>query len=290
MGSNWFSDLLKPTADYINSIPIIGQVVEKADKLAANTDLSHLGTAAIGKIIGGDFEDRYTSEEARTGAAHVIGTAALAYLLGGVGGGAGAIGESSASAMAASEAGGAGGTAVGSLASGEAAGAITAEQAAAAMYASEVGGAGGTAVGSLAGAGESGISEVLSDLAQRQLISQMLSGVDQSKPIMTGGYSNQRVTPRQDLPANDLAAIMKAALGPDESTAKVDGSGVTVNDGLRRSFMGNSLSSSNSSLISTKPGGSLSSIDLSTEPKTKSLGLKNISVTSPFYQASSGRY
>lgn len=81
--SNWFSDMLGGVSDLIESIPVVGPVIKLADKIALNTDPSQLGTAAIGKIVGEDFEDSYTSEEARKGASHSIGAAALSYLLGG---------------------------------------------------------------------------------------------------------------------------------------------------------------------------------------------------------------
>jgi len=78
MASNIFSDWLAPVASYLNDIPVVGKVLQFADKLAANTDLSHLGTAFSGKLYNKTFNtdaaDIWTSEEARTGAAHSVGS------------------------------------------------------------------------------------------------------------------------------------------------------------------------------------------------------------------------
>jgi hypothetical protein len=78
MASNIFSDWLAPVANYLNNIPVVGQVLQWADKFAANTDPSQLTTSFGGKsynkLFNTDAADIYTSEEARTGAAHSIGT------------------------------------------------------------------------------------------------------------------------------------------------------------------------------------------------------------------------
>ena len=77
--SNIFSDMLLPISDFIEGIPVIGKVIEWADKLADNTDPSQLGTAAIGKLIastgkdGEWFEDTFTSEDARKEPAMELG-------------------------------------------------------------------------------------------------------------------------------------------------------------------------------------------------------------------------
>jgi len=163
-GSNWFSDLLNPISDFIENIPIVGDVIEYADKLALNTDPSQLSTAAFGKLIGGDTEEYYTSEKARKGMSHNVGLAALSVagvlgnLLGGGGGAAATTTE-------------AGGVSAGMGGAGEAASGLTAG----------MGGAGEATGGGIGAVGEYGALTV-ADLAALSAEEASMAGVG-----ITGG-------------------------------------------------------------------------------------------------------
>ena len=163
-GSNWFSDLLNPISDFIENIPIVGDVIKYADKLALNTDPSQLSTAAFGKLIGGDTEEYYTSEKARKGMSHNVGLAALSVagvlgnLLGGGGGAAATTTE-------------AGGVSAGMGGAGEAASGLTAG----------MGGAGEATGGGIGAVGEYGALTV-ADLAALSAEEASMAGVG-----ITGG-------------------------------------------------------------------------------------------------------
>lgn len=260
-GSNWFSDLLGPISDTIEGIPILGDVVKYADKLALNTDPSQLGTAAIGKMIGGDTEEYYTSEKARKGASHNIGTAMLAYLLGGSsaagaepsGVAAGAEGSGLAGIDLAAGSGelGAGAGYAGAGEYGSLTAAELATYAAEGAAMSEAGITGGAGAGIFSAGGAPYASSAgtlskstLSKLMSNKLLMQYLSnaGKDLSK---YGGdtdkgmqFTNTNAVTTQSIQAKNYADLMTQLLGPDEERG-FENKEVTLNDSiLYKNFLG----------------------------------------------------
>ena len=320
--SNIFSDMLLPISDFIEGIPVIGKVIELADKLADNTDPSQLGTAGIGKLIastgkdGEWFEDTFTSEDARKGASHGVGLAALAYILGGAGA-AGAGSEAGAAPVTGSVAAetgaegagyGAGMTVSGNTtglyvgAGAEAAAGGATESAAlmggaanAAAYAPST--VSGVTTGSyeaygaaLAAAKNKSIADAGLKIAR--------AGVNLASPKQeaapTGGSSSSR-EPQSQIQNQQLNAMMKEALGTDQSSAMFNTASVTPIKETEKNVLYKSfLSGDNkSSLTSTKVGGDLAfrtKKSKLSDKKSKSYddeytysGLKNISIASPFY-------
>jgi len=227
MATNWFSDMLGGTANLLESIPILGNIIKGADKLAANTDPSQLGTATIGKLIGGDFEDKYTSEEARIGAAHTVGTAALSYLLSG--------------ANAAGEAAPAAGEASSTTAAEIAAGADSAPASTTMLNAGNSEEAGNIFA---TGAEDS----MFSKLASNKLLAKYISsfGADLAK---YGGntdqgmqFTNVNNTTNQQIQSQNFAKLMSQLLSQDESSGKFDNKGITINtrkdSALYKNFLG----------------------------------------------------
>ena len=254
-GSNWFSDLLSPMSDFIENIPIVGDVIKYADKLALNTDPSQLSTAAFGKLIGGDTEEYFTSEKARKGASHNIGLAALAVtnvlgnLLGGGGGAAATTTEAggvSAGMGGAGEAasgltagmGGAGEAAGGGIAAGAVGeyGALTATELAA-LSAEEAAMAGvGITGGEGAGIFSSGAApyassagtvskSTLSNLMSNKLLMQYLMnagkslmryGGDTSKGLQ---FTEMNATTANSIRNKSQMKLLSEMLGPDKTNA-----------------------------------------------------------------------
>ena len=254
-GSNWFSDLLSPMSDLIENIPIVGDVIKYADKLALNTDPSQLSTAAFGKLIGGDTEEYFTSEKARKGASHNIGLAALAVtgvlgnLLGGGGGAAATTTEAggvSAGMGGAGEAasgltagmGGAGEVAGGGIAAGAVGeyGALTATELAA-LSAEEASMAGvGITGGEGAGIFSSGAApyassagtvskSTLSNLMSNKLLMQYLMnagkslmryGGDTSKGLQ---FTEMNATTANSIRNKSQMKLLSEMLGPDKTNA-----------------------------------------------------------------------
>ena len=271
MGTNLFSSMLDPLSDYLESIPIIGQILKLADKIALNTDPSQLSTAAVGKLIGGDFEDQYTSEEARKGASHSVGAAAISYLLGGGeaaaasggegAGGAGMAGGTEAGKLAAAQAGSASGT-VGSAAAQSASaaqyGSLTAAELSAIAAEDAALSSSGVTAGSSAGIAPSGAApyassaETLSEslasksLSNTELINYLIKAGNaiSPKPESTSGSSvTSRTLSQQGLRSQDMDSIMGEALGPSESSAIFDKKGITLKDedsALSRRFLSGS--------------------------------------------------
>ena len=258
-GSNWFSDLLNPVSDLLESIPIVGDVIKYADKLALNTDPSQLSTAAFGKLIGGDTEEYFTSEKARKGASHSIGLAALSAagvlgnLLGGGGGGGAAAttteaGGVSAGMGGAGEAasgltagmGGAGEAAGGGIAAGAGAvgeyGALTAAELAA-LSAEEASMAGvGITGGEGAGIFSSGAApyassagtvskSTLSNLMSNKLLMQYL--MNAGKSLMRYGgdtskglqFTEMNATTANSIRNKSQMKLLSEMLGPDKTNA-----------------------------------------------------------------------
>ena len=260
-GSNWFSDLLKPVSDFIESIPIVGDVVEYADKLALNTDPFQLGTAAIGKMIGGDTEEYYTSEEARKGASHNIGVAALAYLLGG-GAGAGAEGGTGAGAVPAGETGvgnaatyGITTESCGTLASGAGGGSAATTTSGGATLMSQILGGGSVPEGAAGygsattyGAGgitQAGQASTMSNLLSNKLLMQYLSNMGKDLANYGGNtdkgmqFTNTNATTMESIRANNYAALMKQLLGPEDENKAVVNKDLSLKDStLYKSILG----------------------------------------------------
>ena len=320
MGSNFFSDLFKGTSDLLESIPIVGDVLKTADKIALNTDPSQLSTALVGKLIGGDFEDQFTSEEARKGASHTVGMGALAYLLSGLSAGSEAAATPvSESAGAAAESNFAADAAIYGGAEGEAL--VAAPEGMAGLSTYTMGGApavefGMTTTGAPAAAGEMAplssyalgkdVSVIDKLLTKGNINSVIKAGRainainNNEQPAPTGGVTavpgRQVDTSQQEAEINKL---MSQALGPDQSSIMFSNKGMTLktNDqnSLFKSVLGGDSLSKLSSLTSTKAGGDLafkSRVVPTKSFKAKNLksedepyGLKNVSVVSPFYQS-----
>jgi hypothetical protein len=279
MGSNFFSDMLSPIFDVIDRIPIIGDIQRTIEKAAAVTDPSQLLTSAIGKMIGGDFEDQYTSEEARIGAARSVGGIYLAYLLGGGGGGsaaasggegvggAGMAAGTSEGAIAASAAGEASGTVGSAAASSAEYGSLTAAELAAIAAEDTALASSGVTAGSSAGIITSGaapyassagtLSESLASkvLSNTELINYLIkagNALNPSKDTATSGSSiTSRTISQQGLRSQDMDSLMGEALGPSESSALFDKKGITLkgeDSALSKRFL-----SGSDSLIKPKP-------------------------------------
>ena len=325
MGTNIFSDMLTPISDLIESIPIFGSVVKYADKIALNTDPSQLGTAAIGKLIGAtgedgkQFEDWFTSEEARKGASHGVGLAALSYLLGGAGA-AGAGEGSGEAAVTGSVAKGAEAATLGEgltvsgntselyVGAGAEAAEISAAEAAASLggaanaaaYApATVSGTTGAYVGEGAIPAKTAAEKLLSN---KKFINNLMKAgkagmklaSPEEKQTVYGGSSSTR-DPQSQIQNQQLNAMMRDTLGSDQSSAMFNVGSVTPIKETEKNVLYKSfLSGENkSSLTSTKVGGDLAfrtKKSKLSDKKSKSFddeytysGLKNISIASPFY-------
>lgn len=305
MGSNVFSDMLKPVSDYIESIPVIGDVIKFADKAALNSDPSQLGTSLIGKLIGGNFADTYTSEEARKGASHNIGLAALAYVLGGGGAAAG---------EGASVGTGTGEAAVGT---GEVAGAgavgaeATPELAPLSSYALGGGelsttgtvGAGVTASGEIAplssftfGAKEASLTDKLLTVKNANNLLRIAKILNPSKKTPVGSSSTAASGKQVDPNSTSINKLMENALGPDQSSLMFDNKGMTLKNSDQNVLYKSFLSGDNKNpLTSMGSGGSLSLKPIIKAKKIKSnkgqyinnefSSMKDTSIINPFTES-----
>jgi|GEM_PF-6615650 len=310
MGSNLFSDMFKGTSDFLESIPIVGEVLKTADKVAVNTDPSQLAFSAVGKLLGGEVEEHYTGEEARKGAGHTIGMAALAYLLSGAG-------AASEGAAATPEVGQAAGIAAESNFAADAAiygGAGVEAEGMTPLAAYTLGGApaaeyGLTVTGAPATVGE--VAPLSSyTMGQAPTTAEKLLSAQNIKSVMKAGktiYSigNQEGQPtistspassgRQvDPETQDINKLMGDALGPDQSSLIFDKKGITLKNSdqnaMYKSFLGGDGGSRVGSSMLTQSKGDLAFRTIKPEPLTdtkeenKYSGMKNTSVASPFYQ------
>lgn len=277
MGTNFFSDLLTPISDLIESIPIVGPIIETADKVALNTDPSQLLTSAVGKMIGGDFEDQFTSEESRKGASHTVGLAALSYLL--AGGEAAGLGGSSAEASASAEA------AVVTDFAGEAAIYGGAGEAAATTE------AGLLSQSAVAGSNVAEPSIIDNLLGNKKVIDAVIKAgkagakmvTPEKSPTQTGGASST-MAPQQPIQDKDINQLMKESLGPSSNNLfnnKAPGN----ENALYKSFLSGNQSTQ---LTTNTMGKDLTFKSRVTKPfsskRNESSGLRNLSIASPFYQ------
>ena len=299
---------IRGLADFINDIPIIGDITAAIDKTANYVDPAQILAT---KVFGMD-------EDIATDWAHQAGLIAASYgigeLLGGAEAGAGTAATEATGAQLAplssyifGGAEGAGGLTGAEIAAGSSTAAgstISSEIAPLSSFlagGSETATIGGEAVASSTVPGELAplssytfgntpqltMAEKL--LANKQLINyiskagKFISPEQQQSPVY-GGTSSTRVN--QPLPEQDVNKMMNETLGSDQPSKMFSGKENTLSNREQNTLYKSFLAGDNkSSLTSTKAGGDLAiKSRVSGKKKNKSTGLKSVSVASPFYQ------
>ena len=103
--------------------------------------------------------------------------------------------------------------------------------------------------------------------------------------VVYGGSSSTRVTqPSQD---QDINKLMGNALGPDQSSIMFSNKGITLKNSDQNALTSSFLGGNFTTLTPSKAKGDLAFRTLKTgpSPKKDSIGLNNVSLASPFYQA-----
>jgi hypothetical protein len=298
---------IRGLADFINGIPVIGDITAAIDRSANYIDPAQILAT---KVFGMD-------EDIATDYAHHAGIIAAFYGLGELLGGAEAgvaasATEASGAELAplssyimggAEEVGGLTGAEIAAGSSTAAGSSLSGELAPLSSYlagGSEVAPIGSEAVAASTVPGELAplssytfgntpqltVAEKL--LANKQLINyiskagKFISPEQQQSPVY-GGTSSTRVN--QPLPEQDVNKMMNETLSSDQSSKMFSDKESALSNREQNALYKSFLAGENkSSLTSTKVGGDLAIKSRVSKKRSKSTGLKSVSVASPFYQ------